>query len=185
MDLDDRDTSAVEDLALSHPSVSAHTLQYQKTWASLWLLWERPLQKWALYLSGAPFPISGVGLPHFEVSFISNIYRLWFKCATPWRLWVIFTVWVSAEGRNPSQKKTETLGAVGSSFLDVACDPDAPTASLSVVQTAQWGCVHFGKPRVFSKTFWNTIAPRSWLNYDWWSQVSARQTQHTQIWIYM
>lgn len=76
-----------------------------------------------------------------EVSFISNIYRLWFKCATPWRLWVIFTVWVSAEGEKPSQMKTETLGAVGSSFLDTACDPDAPTASLSGLQMVQWSCV--------------------------------------------
>lgn len=52
--------------------------------------------------------------------------------------------------------KMKTLGAVGSSFLDIACDPDAPTASLSGVQMVKWGCVHFEKQRVFSKIYWNT-----------------------------
>ena len=67
-----------------------------------------------------------------------------------------FTVWISAEGEKPSQMKMKTLGAVGSSFLDIACDPDAPTASLSGVQMVKWGCVHFENQRVFSKIYWNT-----------------------------
>lgn len=54
--------------------------------------------------------------------------------------------------------KTETLGAVGSSFLDSACDPDAATASLSEVQVVQRGCVHTEKQRFFRKIYWNTIA---------------------------
>lgn len=33
--------------------------------------------------------------------------------------------------------KIEKHGAVGSSFLDIACDPDAPAASLSGVQMAK------------------------------------------------
>lgn len=54
--------------------------------------------------------------------------------------------------------KMEKHGAVGSSFLDIACDPDAPTASLPGVQMAEGVCLRFEKRRGFSKIYWNTTA---------------------------
>lgn len=63
-------------------------------------------------------------------------------------------------------KMKKKLGAVGSSFLDIACDPHVPTTKLPGVHMMK-GAVCISKSKVFLVRFTGAqLPPRSWLKYD-------------------